>query len=266
MSGRGRPSGILAALVYVFLYSPIVIMALFSFNNAKVIALPFVGFTLKWYQNIANDPLLLESLYNSLVVGLGAVLLAILFGIPAAFAIQRYQFPGREFFRRVVLLPIILPGLITGISLLNFFRLLGMRMSLWTVVLGHGTALISVVVTEVYARLNSMSVSLEEASHDLGADSLYTFRRVILPRILPAVAAAALIAFTLSFDEIPVTFFLTGSANTLPMEIWSRLRRGITPEINAISTLIILFSIASILLSVRFTGRGGHVSDRQAEM
>jgi len=165
-------------------------------------------------------------------------------------ALDRINFPGKTVFRRFVLLPLALPGVITGISMLNMFKAMGITLSLETVIMGHATALVSVVATQVFARLQRLNRSYEEASADLGAKPLQTFWYVTLPNIRSAVIGSALLSFTLSFDEIPVTFFLTGRDNTLPMYIWSTLRRGITPEINAVGTLIIVFSLGLIILSV----------------
>lgn len=197
----------------------------------------------------ANEDLL-RALWNSLYVAAAATLICVAFGVPAAIALDRIDFPGKTIFRRAVLLPLVLPGLITGISMLNLFRVLGLNLSLETVILGHGTALISVVVTQVFARLQRFNRRLEEASNDLGARPLQTFWYVTLPNIKTAIIGSALISFTLSFDEIPVTFFLTGRENTLPMYIYSTLRRGITPEINAIGTIIVVASLVVIFVSV----------------
>jgi spermidine/putrescine transport system permease protein len=153
-------------------------------------------------------------------------------------------------FRRLVILPITLPGLITGVSMLGFFSASGVSLSLWTVIVGHGTALTAIVVTNVFARLQRFDRRIEEASNDLGARPWQTFIRVTLPNIRSSIIGSSLIAFTLSFDEIPVTFFLTGRDNTLPMYIWSVVRRGITPEINAIGTVIIGVSLILILAAV----------------
>jgi spermidine/putrescine transport system permease protein len=175
-------------------------------------------------------------------------MLALLFCVPAALAIDRADFPGKHIFRRLVLLPLILPGIITGLSLLTLFATVGAQLSLLTIAIGHGTALMSVAVTEISAGLQRFDRTLEEASRDLGASEWYTFRCVTLPNLKLPIIAAALLIFTLSLDEIAVTFFLTGRENTLPLEIWSRLRRGITPEINAVSTLIFAFSVVTIVV------------------
>jgi spermidine/putrescine transport system permease protein len=194
---------------------------------------------------------------NSLLVALAAMLLALAFGLPAALALDRASFPGKALFRRLVLLPLILPGIITGLSLLILFVSAGIKLSLLTITLGHGTALISVATTEIFAGLQKMDRAQEEASLDLGATNWQTFWRITIPNLRLAIIGAALLIFTLSMDEIAVSFFLMGRDNTLPLEIWSRLRRGITPEINAVSTIIFLFSLGMILVWYRLRrGRG----------
>jgi spermidine/putrescine transport system permease protein len=237
-----------AALVFAFLYLPILVLIVYSFNGESVAGFPPHGWTLRWYNELFADDALWSSVSNSLLVAAAAVALALFFGIPAALALDRSNFPGKQVFRRFVLLPLILPGIITGLSLLTLFAASGAQLSLLTVALGHGTALISVAVTEVSAGLQKFDRALEEASRDLGASEWYTFRRVTLPSLKLPIIAAALLIFTLSLDEIAVTFFLVGRENTLPLEIWSRLRRGITPEINAVSTLIFVFSVVTIVV------------------
>ncbi len=241
----------LAGAILAFLYLPIVVLVIFSFNDSRSLTLPLSGFTWRWYEAMLANRDLLTAIGNSFYVGIIATLLTLAIGVPAAFALDRLEFPGKRFFRRLVLLPLVLPGLITGIAMLNLFRIMGFNLSLETVILGHATALVSVVATQVFARLQRLNRSYEEASADLGAKPWETFLYVTFPNIRSAVIGSALIAFTLSFDEIPVTYFLTGRDNTLPMYIWSTLRRGITPEINAVGTLIVIASLALIILSVR---------------
>ena len=236
--------------ILTFLYLPIVVLVLFSFNSSRSLSWPMTGVTLDWYRKLAANEQLLEALWNSLYVATCATLLTLLIGVPAAMALDRLSFPGKGVFRKLVLLPIALPGIITGISMLSMFKLFGMPLSLETVIIGHATALLAVVVTQVFARLQRLPKSYEEASLDLGAGPLHTFLFVTLPNIRSAVVGAGLLSFTLSFDEIPVTFFLTGRDNTLPMYIWSTMRRGITPEINAVGALIVLASAILIVTSV----------------
>jgi len=256
---RSRWLPIHAVAVFAFLYLPIAVLILYSFNRQGVGGFPPHHLTLDWYRILFADDAIWESVLNSAEVAFAAMAIALAFGIPAALALDRAQFPGKALFRRLVLLPLILPGIITGLSLLMLFNLAGTRLSLLTIVLGHGTALISVATTEVFAGLQKLDRAQEEASLDLGATYWQTFWRVTMPNLKLSIIGAALLIFTLSMDEIAVSFFLIGRENTLPLEIWARLRRGITPEINAISTIIFAFSLIAIViwyrLRVRAEGR-----------
>src|SRR3982075_2450518 len=236
-----------AVLVFAFIYLPIVVLVLYSFNRDGVGGFPPRHFTLDWYRQLFGDSAIWDSVLNSLLVAAVSVALSLTLGLLAALALDRSNFPGKGLFRRLVLLPLILPGIITGLSLLMFAVFAGMQLSLFTVFLGHGTALISVATTELFAGLQKLDRAQEEASLDLGATPWQTFWRVTLPNLKLSLIAAGLLIFTLSMDEIAVTFFLIGRDNTLPLEIWGRLRRGITPEINAISTIIFIFSLAAIV-------------------
>ena len=239
-----------ATCAMLFLYIPVLVLIIFSFNDNRSLVLPLRGFTLKWYEAFLQNSDMLEAIGNSLYVATVATAVTIVIGTIAAFALDRVAFPGKTVFRRLVLLPIALPGIITGISMLNMFKLMGINLSLETVILGHATGLISIVVTQVFARLQRFNRRIEEASSDLGAKPLQTFFYVTLPNIRSAIIGSALLSFTVSFDEIPVTFFLTGRDNTLPMYIYSTLRRGITPEIDAVGTVIVVLSLGLIVLSV----------------
>jgi spermidine/putrescine transport system permease protein len=246
---------IYAALVFAFLYLPIVVLIVYSFNGQGVGGFPPRDLTLNWYRMLFQDEAIWASVLNSLTVAGASVGIALALGIPAGLALDRANFPGKGIFRRLVLLPLVLPGIITGLSLLMLFREVDLKLSLATVILGHGTALISVATTEVFAGLQKLDRAQEEASLDLGATYLQTFWRVTLPNLKLSIIGAALLIFTLSMDEIAVSFFLIGRDNTLPLEIWGRLRRGITPEINAISTLIFCFSLFAIVLWYRLRTR-----------
>lgn len=248
-----------AAAVFAFLYLPIAVLILYSFNGQGVGGFPPHNLTFDWYRTLFTDGPIWDSVWNSLQVAFAAMAISLAFGVPAALALDRAQFPGKALFRRLVLLPLILPGIITGLSLLMLFNMIDMKLSLITIMLGHGTALISVATTEVFAGLQKLDRAQEEASLDLGANYWQTFWRVTVPNLKLPIVGAALLIFTLSMDEIAVSFFLMGRDNTLPLEIWGRLRRGITPEINAVSTIIFLFSLVTIVvwyrLRVRAEGR-----------
>jgi spermidine/putrescine transport system permease protein len=247
---------IYAVLVFCFVYLPIVVLVVYSFNRDGVGGFPPRHFTLGWYRQLFADEGIWNSVLNSLVIALGSVVLALVLGLLAALALDRADFPGKALFRRLVLLPLILPGIITGLSLLMFANAAGMQLSLFTVFLGHGTALISIATTELFASLQKMDRRQEEASLDLGATPWQTFWRITLPNLKLSLIAAGLLIFTLSMDEIAVTFFLIGADNTLPLEIWARLRRGITPEINAVSSLIFAVSVVLIIIWYRIRQRG----------
>src|SRR5882724_4086335 len=244
-----------ALAVFAFLYLPIVVLILYSFNGEGVGGFPPHHLTLDWYRMLFADGPIWDSVLNSLQVALAAMVIALGFGIPAALALDRADFPGKAVFRRLVLLPLILPGIITGLSILMLVNVAQVKLSLATIILGHGTALISVATTEVFAGLQKLDRAQEEASLDLGATYWQTFWRVTLPNLKLSIIGAALLIFTLSMDEIAVSFFLIGRDNTLPLEIWGRLRRGITPEINAISSIIFVFSLAAIVTWYRLRGR-----------
>ena len=244
-----------AAFVFAFIYLPIGVLVLYSFNREGVGGFPPRHLTLIWYGQLFADSFIWDSVLNSLIVAGGSVVLALTLGLLAALALDRASFHGKSLFRRLVLLPLILPGIITGLSLLMFAVFAGVQLSLFTVFLGHGTALISVATTELFAGLQKIDRSQEEASLDLGATPWETFWRITLPNLKLSLIAAGLLIFTLSMDEIAVTFFLIGRDNTLPLEIWGRLRRGITPEINAVSTLIFAVSVGLIVVWYQLRAR-----------
>ena len=245
-----------AVLVFVFIYLPLLVVVVYSFNPESVNSFPMTGFSLRWYRVMIENASLMKALRVSVAIALGGTLVGVLLGVPGALALARHDFPGKRVLERVVLLPLTLPGIVTGVAMLSVFPLIGVPISLGAVLIGHGTFLIAITLTQVYARLKRLDPSLEEASADLGATRWVTFYRVILPSIRTAMIGSALLSFTLSLDEIPVTFFLIAGDNTLPIEIWTMMRRGISPEVNAISTLIIVVSIGLILLSSTLGERG----------
>jgi spermidine/putrescine transport system permease protein len=254
-SRRAPLLSVYAISVFAFIYLPIVVLVAYSFNRDGVGGFPPRHLTLYWYGRLFADSAIWDAVLNSLLVAAASVALALTLGLLAALALDRANFPGKALFRRLVLLPLILPGIITGLSLLMFAVFVNAPLSLLTVFFGHGTALISVATTELFAGLQKLDRAQEEASLDLGATPWQTFWHITLPNLKLSLVAAGLLIFTLSMDEIAVTFFLIGRDNTLPMEIWGRLRQGMTPEINAISTLIFVVSVALISIWYRLRMR-----------
>lgn len=241
--------------VYGFLYLPMAVLVLISFNDSPILSLPFKGVTFDWYLRTFQDEAIRSSLINSLKVATAATVLATTLGLFAAFALYRYQFFGKNTFRIALNLPILLPGIVTGVAMLAYFSDLGWGLSLATVVIGHAVFGIPVAFGPILTRLNQFPRSLEEAAYDLGAKPAQVFSGVIFPYIRSAVISGALLAFTLSFDEVVVTIFLTGRDNTLPIEIWGRLRTNITPEIAAVATLISAASGAIVLFSQQISAQ-----------
>ncbi|MEM7075206.1 MAG: ABC transporter permease [Pseudomonadota bacterium] len=239
-----------AALVLAFLYLPIGVMIAFSLNAGGTVGLPWTGFTMDWYAEVFQDRALMGSLWNSVKVSLGVVVIAVCLGLPAAIALDRFEFPFKGTFRRIVLLPIVLPGVITGVSLLGFYLVVNVRLSLVTLTIALGTALMCVIVTEVFARLQQVGQSQAEAAYDMGATELEVFRKVTLPSISSALLGGILITFSIAMDELAVTYLLIGRENTLPMQIWSMLRRDVSPEINAIATITILISLVLVTIGI----------------
>jgi putative spermidine/putrescine transport system permease protein len=251
--------GLVAGLVYVFLYLPLIIVIIYAFNSAEIFSWPPSNFSLHWFQILWGDTEPRDAFFNSLRVALAATVIAILLGTPAAFALQRFRFFGKEALNFAIALPILLPGIITGVAMLSWFNQLSLwgfptALSLVTVMIGHATFCVVLVFNNVLARLRRTTRSLEEASMDLGADGWQTFWHVTLPGIRGAIIAGALLAFTLSFDEIIVTFFLIGPTNTLPLWILGKIRLGFDlPEINAVACVILSISIPMVLLAQYLT-------------
>jgi spermidine/putrescine transport system permease protein len=255
--GGRWPRGLLAAhtaCVFAFLYLPIGVLAAFSFNSARQTA-AWEGLTLAWYRELAGDERLLAAVRHSLVVAGLATLLATLIGTLSALALapaDGRRARGGTATQVLILLPVILPEVVLGAALLTFFGLLRLRLSLTTVVVAHVVFSISYVAIVVRARLAGLDPALAEAARDLGAGGWEVLRRVTLPLALPSIAAGALLVFTLSIDDYVVTSFVAGvGATTLPLHIYSMLKAGVTPEVNAVSTLLLAITVALILAAQR---------------
>ena len=239
------------ALVYLFLYAPIAVLVVFSFNADRQTAM-WDGFTLGWYEKLLGNEVLLRSVRNSLLVAGITTAVATVLGTLAALALGRYDFRGKRGTRALLFLPVIIPEVVLGAALLTFFGVVEMRLSLWTVVIAHVVFSVSYVAIVVRARLSGLDPSLEEAARDLGAGPFETFRRVTLPLILPGIVASALLVFTLSIDDYVVTSFVAGvGSTTLPLHIYSMLKVGVTPEVNAVSTLLLAVTVVLIVLAHR---------------
>lgn len=243
------------ALVYAFLFAPILTVVLMSFATSKYSTFPIKGWTSAWYGLAFGDPKITDALQVSVLIAVISSILATIIGTTSAIAIVRHQFRLREFVRAYFMAPIVVPEIIIGIALLSFATLLSMKSGIVMVIIGHVLVGVPFVVTVVSARLQGFDRALEEAAMDLGADEWATFRRVTLPLLAPGILGGLILAFTISFDNFMITFMLAGSeVMTIPVHIYSMIREEFTPKIHAISTVIIFISTALVLITQHFTG------------
>ncbi len=242
---------------YLFLYLPIVILVVFSFNASKY-ATSWRGFTLDWYRNLFADAGLGAALKNSLLVAGGSTLISTVFGTMVALGMEQFDFRGKLAFDAVLYLPIIIPDIAMAVMLLLFYVLAHAQLGLVTIIVSHVAFNISFVAIVVRARLANFDATLEEAAQDLYANEWQTFRRVTLPLIMPGILGGALLAFTLSIDDFVITFFTAGpGSTTLPLRIYSMVKLGVTPEINALSSMMMLFSMLLVFVSLVLQKGGG---------
>jgi len=251
---------VVAFLVIAFLWLPLLLIMVYAFNDSAIQSWPISGFTLHWFHEAWHDPEARSSLWLSIKVGLVATAIALALGTAAAAAIHRFRFFGREAVSLLLLLPIALPGIITGMALNSFYVFAGLGFSIWTIVIGHATFCVVIVYNNVIARLRRSSPSLLEASADLGADGWQTFRFVVWPVLSTALIAGGLLAFALSFDEVIVTTFTAGAQTTLPIYILDHIQRGQDlPVVNAIVLVVIVATVIPVTIAQRLTGDTGVV-------
>jgi len=254
-------------LFLFFVYAPIIIVVVYSFNSHPVNMMIWKDFTFDWYRSIFGYPTVLteQTLYvestdqlvaavkNSLIVAASTTLFSTVVGVATALAIYRHRFRLKPFYQGLLYMPMVMPDIVLGIALLVFFVNFNIKLGLMSIIIGHCTFLISYVFVVVSARLAGMDDSLEQASADLGARPWTTFRRITLPQILPGIIGGALLAFIISMDDLVITYFIAGvDSTTLPVFIYGMLRRGIKPEINAIATLMLVFSFVIAALGLYF--------------
>ena len=238
------------ALIYVFLYAPILVLVFFSFNSTRSTQV-WTGFSTEWYGELIRDQSVLDAFRTSMIVGVTSTAIATVIGTFTALALTRYRFRGKTVADSAIYAATVMPEIVVGVSLLVFFVAtfvpMGIQLGIVTIVIAHVAFTISFVTIVVRARLSGMDQSLEEAAQDLGANPVTTFLRVTLPLILPGVMAGALLAFTLSLDDFVITFFVSGvGSSTLPLEIWSMIKFGPSPVINALSTVVLVATMVLI--------------------
>lgn len=236
------------ALVFLFLYLPIFVVILFSFNSSKM-NIVFQHFTFKWYGTFFRNRSLMHALENTLVVSIASTVLSTVIGTIGAVGLNRYNFKGKKIIDKLLYIPIVIPEVVLGIALLSIYSILNVPLGLTSIILSHVTFSIPFVVITVRARLSGFDKSLEEACMDLGANRMLTFRKVTLPIIMPGVLSGAMLAFSLSLDDVVISFFTCGpKSTTLPLKIFSMVKTGVTPEVDALSAVIMLITI--IIISI----------------
>jgi putative spermidine/putrescine transport system permease protein len=244
--------------VLLFLFVPIAIIVLYAFNGSNIETWPITSYSTKWFAVAWQDDAMRTALVLSIKAGLLATAIALILGSCAAFAVHRFKFFGREAISLLLVLPLALPGIVTGIALQSFFYFTNVKLSLYTIVIGHATFCIVIVYNNALARLRRTQTSLVEASMDLGAGATTTFWRVTRPMLQTAIVAGALLAFALSFDEVIVTLFTAGARFTLPLWILGAVRRGQQfPEVNVVVFGVLVFTVPVIWLAARLTGGSG---------
>jgi len=237
-------------LFILFIYGPLIALTVFSFNDSTILALPFKAFTLRWYQKFFATPSALTAIKNSFILASGTAILATVGGTTAAFALVRHRFVGRTILQWFMLLPMVLPYLVVGIALLIFFSQVGIELSLMTAVVGHTLVALPFSTLVMVARLIGFDRSLEEAAMDLGANELTTFTKVTLPIIMPGIVSAAFLAFTISFADASLAFFLLGTQQNIPIFIYGQLRYPrMLPMLTAMSTVTLSIALALALVS-----------------
>jgi spermidine/putrescine transport system permease protein len=242
--------------VYAFLFAPIIVLVVFSFNKARS-GSTFTGFTTDWYNKLFDNEEALDAFRTTLKVALIATLVATVLGTLAAFALTRFQFRGRSAYSTLVFVSLVIPEVVLGIALLTFYReFADVQLNLRTVILSHITFCIAFVVVVVKARLSQFDNRLIEAAADLGATPAQSFLRIVLPLAAPGIAAGAMLAFTISLDDVVITFFTSGpGSTTLPLYIFGLTKVGVSPEINALSTFVLLFSLLALGIGALFAWR-----------
>ncbi|HEY9037436.1 MAG TPA: ABC transporter permease [Roseovarius sp.] len=248
--------GAYTALYLAFLYLPVLLLPLFSFNDGTIVAFPIKGLTLKWYAQLAGQETLLSSLVNSLIVGGVTAVLATALGLFAARAYVRYRFRGRGLSEGLVMLPLVIPGIIVASSMLVLFIFIGLKPSLTAVILGHTFLTVPFATSIMKSAFDEFDPAFEEAAYDLGESVIGTFRRVTLPIVAPGIVASLLVTFTVSFDEFILAFFLSGQQPTLPVYIWSQIRfPAKLPNTLALGSCLLAFSVLLLITAEYFRRR-----------
>ena len=250
-----RLKNLFICLVFLFLYLPIIILVVYSFNSSKM-NIVFENFTFSWYRQLFYNRELIEAFLNTMIVAIISTLVSTVIGTMGAIALNKYNFKFKNTINKLIYIPIVIPEIVLGISLLSVYTLMKLNLGLFTIILSHIAFSIPYVLVSVRSTLSDTTKTYEEAASDLGASNFSTFFKVILPTISPGVVSGAILSFTLSLDDVVISYFTAGpGSNTLPLKIYSMIKTGITPDVNAMSTLMLLGIVIILTMSVLLQSR-----------
>lgn len=261
MNKNTLSKNIMIVLTFIFLYAPIIVLVIYSFNKSRMNVI-WTGFTLDWYKRLFENTDLLEAFRNTLLIAGISTITSTIIGTISALGLYKYNFPLKKLVNRLIYIPIVIPEIVLGISLLSVFTMANLKLGLVSIIISHIAFSIPFVITSVRSTLNLLPKEYEEAAIDLGANKFNVFTKVTLPLIMPGVVSGGLLALTLSMDDVVISYFTAGpGSNTLPLQIYSIIKTGITPDVNALSTLILLVTIivltlAAIIQSKKIARRG----------
>lgn len=255
MRHNKKLDNLVLCVVFLFLFLPIFILILFSFNTSKL-NIMFEGFTLKWYKELFNNPMLLEALKNTLIVAGVSTIASTVIGTISAYGLKKYDFKGKKIINELLYIPVVIPEIVLGIALLSVYSLLKLELGMFSLILSHISFSIPFVIISVRSVLENMDPNLEKAASDLGASKLKTFFYIIIPTLMPGILSGAQLAFTLSLDDVVISYFTAGpDSNTLPLQIYSMIKTGVTPDVNALITIMLLLIFSVLTLSTLYNLR-----------
>lgn len=255
MNKNSKIKNIVIILTFIFLFAPILVLVLYSFNSSKMNII-FEGFTLNWYKELFNNKDLLAAFFNTIIIAVTSTVISTIIGTISAIGLYKYNFPLKKVINGLIYIPIVIPEIVLGISLLSVYTIVSLKLGMFSLILSHIAFSIPFVITSVRSTLTLLPKEYEEAAYDLGANKFKVLTQITLPLIMPGVISGATLALTLSLDDVVISYFTAGpGSNTLPLKIYSMIKTGITPDVNALSTLMLISTIIILTLSAVYQSR-----------
>lgn len=255
MKNNKTLDNIYLTIIFFFLFLPIIVLIVFSFNTSRL-NIVFEGFTLDWYRKLIHNEVLLEALFNTLMVAVISTLVSTVIGTISAYGLKKYNFKGKKIVNELLYIPVIIPEIVMGISLLCIYSFMKLELGMFSLILSHIAFSIPFVIINVNSAIDTLNPNIEEAAVDLGASKFKTFMFVVLPSLMPGIISGAGLAFTLSLDDVVISYFTAGpDSNTLPLQIFSMIKSGVTPDVNALITVMLLMIFVGLFVSMSFSIR-----------